>query len=152
MADLNIHHVGFWVDDVDEMVSFLQDILGFKLLTRTAFDDKGERLFVDVGNQATIEILYHPDSQPRPNVPPHGAPGDMVIGMPHICFRVFNLRKLETKIHEQGYKILNKFPKNDSDIVTGFELGIARAIWFVGPSDISFELFEFEEEIPFEEL
>jgi hypothetical protein len=31
-------------------------------------------------------------------------------------------------------------------------LGSVRAIWFTGPSGVDFELFEFEDEYPFDQL
>jgi catechol 2,3-dioxygenase-like lactoylglutathione lyase family enzyme len=129
------------------MVSFLTEVLGFRLLTRPQFD-WGERVFVHIGDSQVFEILTKPEIPPRPNVPAHMAGGSgSVVGIPHICFRVTDLPGWEEKISSLGYTINHKEPEYDR-----FELGSVRAIWFTGPSGVDFELFEFEDEYPFDQL
>ena len=146
MRDINIHHVGLYVDDVDEMVSFLTDVMGFRLLTRPEFD-WGERVFVDVGANARLEVVRSAEMQPRPDIPAHGV--FPVIGVPHICFRVTDLPALEAEIKSLGYAINRKTPEQE---YVRSELGSARAIWVTGPSGVDFEFFEFKEEYHIAEL
>jgi catechol 2,3-dioxygenase-like lactoylglutathione lyase family enzyme len=143
MKCTNIHHVGLWADDVDEMVSFFTDVLGFRLLTRPEFN-WGDRAFVDVGGDQAVEILTKPEMQPRPDMAAHMAEGiGAVVGVPHICFRVTDLPAWEEKFRSLGYAINNKAPGQGYG---RFELGSVRAIWITGPSGVDFEFFEFQEE------
>lgn len=149
MNCLNIHHVGIWADDIDEMVAFLTAVLGFRLLTRLP-SDSGERVFVHLGDNQAFEILSKPAIQSRPKVPAHMASGSgAVVGILHICLRVTDLSAWEEKIRSLNYPINFKWPEQGYH---RFELGSARALWFTGPSGVDFELFEFEEEYPIDTL
>ncbi len=149
MHCLNLHHVGIWADDVNEMVDFLTEVLGFRLLTRLPLDP-GERVFVHLGDNQMFEILSIPNLQPRPLITAHMAGGGAApVGIPHLCFRVTDLPAWEEKIRSLGYPINFKFPEHDYGQV---ELGSVRALWFTGPSGVDFELFDFEEEYPIDTL
>ena len=149
MHCLNLHHVGIWADDVNKMVSFLTEVLGFRLLTRLP-PDSAERVFVHLGDNQLFEILSIPEMQPRPVIPAHMAGGSRpVVGIPHLCFRVTDLPAWEEKIRSLDYSINYKLPEHGYD---RFELGAVRALWFTGPSGVDFELFEFEEEYPIDAL
>ena len=146
MRCINIHHVGVWVDNIDEAISFLTDIMGFRLLTRGPRGSvgAGERALIHAGDQQVVELLSEPDVQPRPDVPVH--PIGHVVGIPHVCLRVTDVPAWRKKLQTHGYTVVGQFPE------TGFaktELGLLRLIYFVGPGGIGFELFEFEEEYPF---
>ena len=141
MKCLNLHHVGVWADDVEEMVSFFTDVLGFRQLTSQG------PVFLQMGDDQTFEILSNEGGIPRPDIPAH-KPGDgSVAGIPHICLRVEDLPAWEEKISSLGYPIHLSLSEYDR-----FELGSVRGIWFTGPSGVDFELFEFEEEYPLDEL
>ncbi len=148
MQCLNLHHAGIWADDVNEMVTFLTDVLGFRLLTRQP-PDPGERVFVHLGDNQVFEILSMPGMQPRPAVPAHMGNQGSVIGIPHLCFRVTDLPAWEERIRSLNYRINFKAPEQG---YSPFELGSVRALWFTGPSGVDFELFEFEEEYPIDTL
>jgi catechol 2,3-dioxygenase-like lactoylglutathione lyase family enzyme len=146
MRCINIHHVGVWVDNIDEAISFFTDIMGFRLLTRGPRGGvgAGERALIHAGDQQVVELLSEPDVQPRPDVPVH--PIGHVVGIPHVCLRVTDVPAWRKKLQTNGYTVVGQFPE------TGFaktELGLLRLIYFVGPGGIGFELFEFEEEYPF---
>ncbi len=141
MKCLNYHHVGVWADDADEMISFFIDVLGFRRLTQSG------PVFLQLGDGDLFEILSREELPSRPDMPAH-MPGEGVAGVPHICLRVEDLPAWEEKLRSLGYLIhLSTSPKYHSG-----ELGSARALWFSGPSDVDFELFEFEEEVPLNEL
>ncbi len=144
----NLHHVGIWADDVNEMVTFLTDLLGFLHLTRQPIDP-GELVFVHLGDNQVFEILSMPGMQPRPAVPAHMGNEGSVIGIPHLCFRVTDLPAWEERIRSLNYRINFKAPEQG---YSPFELGSVRALWFTGPSGVDFELFEFEEEYPIDTL
>ncbi len=148
MKSINIHHVGIWVEDIDEMISFLTGIMGFSLLTRNPRGSigPGERAVIHAGGEQFIELLTEPNVQPRPDIPVH--PAGHVAGIPHLCLRVTDLPAWQGKLRSQGYDVSELFPE------TGFnrtELGMLRLMFFVSPGGIGFELFEFEEEYPIKE-
>ena len=145
MKCINIHHVGMWVDNIDEAISFFTDIIGFRLLTRGPRGSigPGERALIHAGDQQVLELLTEPNVLPRPDFPVH--PMGHVVGVPHICLRVTDVPAWRQKLQAHGYTVSEQFPE------TGFthtELGLLRLIYFTGPGGIGFELFEFEEEDP----
>jgi catechol 2,3-dioxygenase-like lactoylglutathione lyase family enzyme len=146
MQCLNVHHVGIWADDVEEMVSFLTEVLGFELVKRQPLDP-GERVFVHLGDRQLFEVLSVPGMRSRPDIAPHMAPGaSPVVGVPHICLRVTDLPAWEERIRSSGFRINNHWPAGGG--FGHWELGATRTIWFTGPSGVDFELFEFDEEYP----
>jgi catechol 2,3-dioxygenase-like lactoylglutathione lyase family enzyme len=148
MQCLNVHHFGIWAEDVDEMVLFLTQVLGFQLVKRQPLDP-GERVFVHLGGNQMFEILSVPGMQSRPNIPAHMAPETSpVVGVPHICLRVTDLPAWEERIRSANYRINNHWPPEGG--FGRWELGVTRTIWFTGPSGVDFELFEFSEEYPLE--
>ena len=145
MKSINIHHIGMWVDDIDEAISFFTDIMGFRLLTRglRGVFGPGERALIHAGDQQLLELLTEPDVLPRPDLPVH--PKGHVVGIPHICLRVTDIPAWRQKLQAYGYTVSEQFPEN------GFiptELGLLRLLFFTGPGGVGFELFEFEEEYP----
>jgi catechol 2,3-dioxygenase-like lactoylglutathione lyase family enzyme len=146
MKYIDIHHIGIWVQDIDEMIVFLTETLGLQLLTREQRGDvgTGERALFHAGGNQLIEILTEPNVQQRPNVPVH--PEGHVAGIPHICLRVSDLPAWTEKLQTAGYPIAQRWPEGGyADTM----LGSLRILWFTGPSGVGFELFEFKEENPF---
>lgn len=145
MKSVNIHHIGVWVDDIDEAIDFFTDIMGFRLLTRGPRGSfgPGERALIHAGDQQMLELLTEPDVLPRPDLPVH--PEGHVVGIPHICLRVTDIPAWRKKLQVHGYTVSEQIPEN------GFartELGLLRIIFLVGPGGVGLELFEFEEEYP----
>lgn len=148
MRCLNVHHVGLWADDVDEMVCFLTEVLGFELIKRQPLHP-GERVFVHLGGSQMLEILSVPGLQSRPDIAAHMAPDvSPVVGVPHICLRVTDLPAWEKRIRAANYRINNHWPPEGG--FGRWEMGVSRAVWFTGPSGVDFEMFEFSEELPLE--
>ena len=150
MRGIDIHHIGIWVheDQTDEILSFLTEVFGFRLMTRAPGLTGGERFFLQAGDNVAFEILSNEHTQPRPEFPVH--PTGRVGGIPHICLRVDDLPSLEEKIKSRGYPITKRRPEEEG--YYSFELGTLRTLWFTGPCGIGFELNEFKEEYPFEDL
>ena len=143
MKYIDIHHIGMWVQDIDEMIAFLTETLGLKLLTREPRGDvgAGERALFNAGGNQLIEILTEPNVQQRPNVPVH--PEGHVAGIPHICLRVSDLPAWTEKLQSAGYPPTKRWPEEGyADTV----MGPLRVLWFTGPSGVGFELFEFKKE------
>lgn len=143
MKCIDIHHIGMWVDDMDEMIAFLTETLGLRLATREQRGavGSGERALFHSGGNQLIEILAEPNVQPRPDVPVH--PAGQVAGIPHLCLRVIDLPAWEEKLNAAGYPITKRWPDEGyADTL----MGPLRVLWFTGPSGVGFELFEFKEE------
>jgi catechol 2,3-dioxygenase-like lactoylglutathione lyase family enzyme len=143
MHCIDIHHIGIWVNDMDEMITFLTETLGMRLLAREPRGavGSGERALFNAGGSQSIEILTEPHVQPRPDVPVH--PMGHVSGIPHIGLRAADLPAWEEKLEAVGYPITKRWPDQ------GFAdtaVGSMRVIWFTGPAGVGFELFEFKEE------
>jgi catechol 2,3-dioxygenase-like lactoylglutathione lyase family enzyme len=149
MECLNIHHVGVWVDNIDEAISFFTDVMGFPLLMRVPRGSigPGERALIGAGDSQVIELLTEPNVQPRPDFPVH--PLGHVVGIPHLCLRATDLPAWRDRLQAKGYTVTGRFPEE------GFarsELGMLRLLFFTGPGGIGFELFEFEEEYPLDSI
>jgi catechol 2,3-dioxygenase-like lactoylglutathione lyase family enzyme len=143
MKCIDIHHIGIWVDDMDEMIAFLTETLGLQLAVREPRGavGSGERALFSAGGAQLIEILTEPNVQPRPDVPVH--PLGHVAGIPHICLRVIDLPAWEEQLNAAGYPITKRWPDEGyADTL----MGPLRVLWFTGPSGVGFELFEFKEE------
>ncbi len=143
MKCIDIHHIGIWVDDMDEMIAFLTQTLGLRLATREprGAAGSGERALFHLGDNQIIEILSEPNVQPRPDFPVH--PVGHVTGISHLCLRVIDLPAWEMKLNSTKYPITKRWP-DDGYAYTG--MGSLRVLWFTGPSGVGFELFEFKGE------
>jgi catechol 2,3-dioxygenase-like lactoylglutathione lyase family enzyme len=147
MKATNIHHIGVIVKDLDEMIDFLTEVLGFRLLIRRKFE-WGERAYVHLGDNQLFEIVAKSEAQPRPSVLAYGGDNPDVIGVPHICFRVEDISAMEERIRARGYPIQYSVAVEAG----GHELGgPARSIGFTGPGGVDFALLEAVEH-PFDEL
>jgi catechol 2,3-dioxygenase-like lactoylglutathione lyase family enzyme len=149
MECLNIHHVGVWVDNIDEAILFFTDVMGFPLLTRGPRGSigPGERALIRAGESQVIELLTEPNVRHRPDFPVH--PVGHVVGIPHLCLRVTDLPAWPERLQAKGYAVTGRLPEE------GFaqsELGMLRLLFFTGPGGIGFELFEFEEEYPLDSI
>lgn len=145
MKCIDIHHIGIWVDDMDEMIAFLIETLGLRLALREQRGEvgAGERALFYAGGNQSIEILTEPHVQPRPDVPVH--PAGHVAGIPHICLRVIDLPTWEDTLNATKCPITKRWPDQG---YADTPLGPLRVLWFTGPSGVGFELFEFKEEKP----
>ncbi len=144
MDVLSVNHVGFWVsaDGFEDMLTFLTEVLGLRLLSRDSrgFMGGGERAFVQAGDGLRFEVLTTSDTQPRPDVPVH--PKGNVVGIPHICLTVRDLPSWDARLSASGYPATRRLPE---DLSFADYLGTRmRALWFTGPSGIGFEMFEFD--------
>ena len=136
-----MHHVGLWVDDVDGMIKFLTEVMGFRLLTRSPRGavGAGERVFIEMSKNQLIEILSEPEVQPRPDFPLH--PVGHIAGVPHLCFQVIDLGAWRQRLADLGYSVSNLVPEEG---YMSSELGPVHLAFFEGPSGVGIELIEFE--------
>lgn len=142
MKSMGIHHVGIWVADATEMITFLTEIMGFRLLSRNPRGPvgTGERIFIQTDKDQLIEVLTEPAAQPRPDFPIH--PIGHVVGVPHLCFRVDDLAAWHDRLISFDYAVSQQMPESG---YMDSELGALRLAWFEGPGGVGIELFEFEQ-------
>jgi catechol 2,3-dioxygenase-like lactoylglutathione lyase family enzyme len=143
MDSVDIHHVGFWVsaEGFDEMLAFLANVLGLRVISRESRGQagSGERAWVQIGDRLRFEVLTGPQTQPRPDVPVH--PEGNVVGTPHIGLTVRDLPSWEAKLRVAGYPATRRMPDDMSFM--DYQGTRMRALWFTGPAGIGFELFDF---------
>jgi catechol 2,3-dioxygenase-like lactoylglutathione lyase family enzyme len=149
MKCMNIHHAGLWVRDMDRMIAFFTDVIGFRLLSRNPRGavGPGERALLHAGDGQVLELLAAPDVLPRPDFPVH--PVGHVAGIFHLCLRVTDLPAWRDRLSDRGYTVSAMVPEE------GFmesELGRLRLLFFEAPEGVGFELFEFEKEYPLDDL
>lgn len=139
-----ILHVGLWVTDVDEMLTFLGEISNFKKFAESERSTGGTRTFVRDAKGQVIELLAAPDVEEHPDFALH--PVGRTAGIAHIAVRVANTPELRDRVRTMGYTILRQMPPNDHDgyLVTGL-FGEARFLFVEGPSGVTFEFIESKE-------
>jgi catechol 2,3-dioxygenase-like lactoylglutathione lyase family enzyme len=147
MKATNIHHIGVVVNDLDEMIAFLTEVLGFRLLIRRKFE-WGERAYVHLGDNQLFEMIAKSEAQPRASVPAFGGDNPDIVGVPHICFRVEDISAMEEKIQARGYPVHYSVAGKAGSHELG---GPGRAIGFTGPGGVDFAVIEMVEH-PFDEL
>jgi len=141
LGKADLHHIGIWVSDMDEMILFLTDVLGLTLVSRTSRGSMGpgERAFVHAGGTQFFELLSEPNAVARPEMLVH--PVGHVIGVPHVCLRVSDIGAVEKRLAAAGMKVSQRISIGDD-----FVFGRGEAVWFTGPSGVGFELFRFDSE------
>lgn len=90
-----------WFNDEDAS----SDVMEFRLLTRNPRGSvgAGERIFVQTEDDQLIELLTEPNVQPRPAFSVH--PTSHVVGIPHLCFQVTDLRAWRERVEALGYTV-----------------------------------------------
>ena len=117
-------HIGIQVTDLDEMLSFLVDTLGFTVTSR---EDLGatKLVFLNIGT-CLLELVYNPANTPRP--------AGIV---DHICVEVEDIYSLVCRLDKKGVHFL-------SDTVGEMAmLGGVRNIFLEGPQGLKMEFFEY---------
>lgn len=137
-------HVGLWVTDIDEMLSFLTAVSDFKKLSESERKSGGKRIFLGDARGQQLELLVAPDVQEHPPFALH--PVGRTAGIAHIAIRVANTLELKKRLHALGYEILLQVPATDDQGYVESEYGEHRILFVEGPSGVTFELFEFRHE------
>lgn len=134
-------HVGLWVEDMQEMLDFLDEIMDLKIVLRAERDSGGERMILSDPRGQYIELLSDPDNvKAHPDFPLH--PKGRVAGIAHISIWVEDVSVLKSTLLAKGYEVLGQVPKDYADGYVSSENNSYRILFIRGPSDISFEFFE----------
>jgi catechol 2,3-dioxygenase-like lactoylglutathione lyase family enzyme len=140
-----MHHVGYQVTSLEVGLSFMVDILGFKLESRSSYDDTyyassaGERqaqlrsaFLTFPGSSCQLELLEFRS--------PDATSADMAnynIGAMHCCFMVDDIHATREAMMAQGVEFVGP----PAEVTAGVNKG-AFAIYFIGPDGLRFELFQ----------
>lgn len=136
-----IFHTGVWVEDIEEMLNFLDMTMDFEILVRVERRGGGERLILKDGSGQLIELLSAPgEVRPHPDMPLH--PRGRVAGIAHISIWVKDAAALEKEFAVMGYEILGRVPEDYSDGYISFEGKEYRILFVRGPGAMTFELFD----------
>lgn len=143
-GDNSIFHLGLWVEDLDEMLGFLNDVMKLKLVMRSPRATGGERLILSDVRGQQIELLSDPGNvQPHPEVPLH--PLGRVAGIAHIAIRVDEVAGVKSRLSSTGYEILEQVPPDFAAGYAASDNMAYRIVYVRGPSAVTFEFFEIRE-------
>ena len=141
-------HTGMWVEDMDKMVAFFEaHDLGFKVINREARATGGERVYLIDRAGNMLELLSAPEVVPHPEFPLH--PVGRVAGIAHLALETGDIVALKERVQEQGYEVLRQAPADFADGYITSDAGVHRIMFVAGPSDVTFEFFEFQEKTEF---
>lgn len=136
-----IYHVGFWVEEVDEMLEFLAETTDFKIISRVQRRSGGERIFLSDPRGQRLELLSDPANvKAHSEFPLH--PRGRIAGVAHLSIEVSDVVSLKDKLTAKGYKVLAQVPGDYTDGYVVSEVDAHRVLFIEGPSAISFEFFE----------
>jgi len=107
MKALKVDHIGIAVKDLNETLSFYQDVLGLELHgTEVIEDQKVKVAFLPVGD-TEIELL-EPTSEEGPIVKFIEKNGE---GIQHIAFKVENIEEAIEYMISKGMKMIDEVPR-----------------------------------------
>ena len=118
-------HIGVYVMDMEKMLCFFRDTLGFAVTERVQLGQT-ELAFLDLGS-CPIELVYNPRNAARP--------AGIV---EHICLEVEGIDALTERLRGQGVKFL----QDEVGDMPGI-LGGVRNIFLEGPEGLKLEFFEY---------
>lgn len=138
----SIRHVGIVVKDIDNAISFWEEIIGIK-----KFNDQVEKSpYIDelLGLQARnlrtvkfiddknfiIELLYFPDT---PN-DDHWMGNLNSVGLTHIAITTSNIGELISRLNKNGYKTVSKIMNSPDNKV--------KVVFVYGPESLFLEIVE----------
>ncbi len=137
----SLFHVGLWVEDVDEMLSFLSEVMEYEIIYRADRRSGGERLMLSDHHGQLIELLSDPDNvKAHPEFPLH--PVGRVAGIAHLSIQVEDVALLKKKMLSLGYKSLAQVPEDYADGYLNAGDKRYRILFIQGPGAVSFEFFE----------
>jgi methylmalonyl-CoA/ethylmalonyl-CoA epimerase len=110
-----VEHIGFAVKNLDEAISYYENVLGLKCYAvEEVKDQKVKTAFFKIG-QTKIELLESTD--------PEGPVGKFIEkrgeGVHHIAFSVKNLPEKLKEVEQKGIQLIDKVPKKGAE---GFEI------------------------------
>ena len=141
-----IFHTGIWVEDIDEMLTFLNVVMDYEIVLRAERRAGGERIILKDCRDQRIELLSAPgEVQPHPELPLH--PVGKVAGIAHISIWVKDVAPLEQPLTAMGYEMLGRIPDSYDDGYSNFQGKEFRVLFVRGPGAMTFELFEVKDQV-----
>ena len=136
-----IFHVGLWVEDAEEMLTFLNHVMDINIISRSPRASGGERLMLRDSRGQQMELLSDPENvKPHPDFQLH--PQGRTAGVAHIAIWVEDVTALKVKLTAAGYEVLAQVPKDYDDGYVSAGDKQYRILFVRGPSAVTFELFE----------
>lgn len=129
---MGLLHVGLWVTDIDEMLSFLAEVSDFEKLSESERRTGGKRIFLADAAGQHLELLIAPDVEEHPQFALH--PVGRTAGVAHITIRVGNTLELRERLQSMGYEILLQIPATDEQGYVESEYGEHRILFVEGPA------------------
>lgn len=108
---LKIEHIGIAVKDLDNSIATFSKLLGkTPYKTETVESEAVSTTFFEIGN-SKIELLEatHENSPIAKFIEKKGE------GIHHIAFEVQNIEQEMQRLQNEGFVLLNEFPKNGAD-------------------------------------
>jgi catechol 2,3-dioxygenase-like lactoylglutathione lyase family enzyme len=136
-----VFHVGLWVEDIDEMLQFLDKVMDFNIVLRAERSSGGERVILSDSRGQNIELLSDPENvKAHPEFPLH--PQGRVAGIAHISIWVEDVIILKNSLRALGYEILGQVPEDYTDGYVSSNDKMYRILFVQGPGAVTFEFFE----------
>ena len=140
-----MHHVGYQVSSLQRTVGFMTDVLGLRLNHRAAYDDRYyarpageasapvEAAFLTFpGSTCGLELLEFVTPDTAAADPANHNPGAL-----HCCFMVDDIHVTREDMMAVGVEFVGP----PAEVTAGVNKG-AFAIYFKGPDELRFELFQ----------
>jgi methylmalonyl-CoA epimerase len=105
----NVDHIGLAVPNLDEALTFYEEVLGFKCQGIEIVEEQKVKVaFLPVGD-TELELLESTseDGPIAKFIEKNGGRG----GIQHIAFRVDNIEKAIENIKSKGYKMIDEIPR-----------------------------------------
>jgi lactoylglutathione lyase len=122
---MKMEHVGIMVNDMDESLTFYQNILGLELRNREWLNDTVELAFLYFPEQPSVEVELIYDGEPVGN--------EGIVS--HLAFTVENIEAELVRLKDEGVHLLDEKPRS----VLRDTVKIA---FFNGPNGEKLELVE----------
>ena len=136
-----VFHVGLWVEDIEEMLQFLDEVMDFNIVLRAERSSGGERVILSDSRGQNIELLSDPKNvKAHPDFPLH--PQGRVAGIAHISIWVEDVIALRNSLVALGYEVLGQVPEDYTDGYVSSNGKMYRILFIQGPGAVSFEFFE----------
>lgn len=106
-----IEHIGIAVNNIEESISYYEDILGLTCYAIEEVPDQKVKTAFFLLGQTKIELLQTTD--------PDGPIGKFIAkkgeGIHHIAFAVENIEDKLTELDEKGVQLIDKVPRNGAE-------------------------------------
>ncbi|MFH1378030.1 MAG: VOC family protein [Planctomycetota bacterium] len=152
---IGIDHINIVVENLDAMIAFYRDVLGFKLTRRAVIsgdwisrvvgltDVEAEAVYMDAPNPPRIELLkYRRPSMPRPN----GQDSPNAPGIRHIALKVNDIDASRARLDSAGVRFFSETIVVPSGQVSYASGARKHIVYFLDPEGNIIELCEYRAE------